>query len=306
MDISNIDDLLMGGKTATQPATPEHQYDSEEIEELEPKQSESPDNIDYDVEDDETELQNDTLENKKETNDDEIETNEDDYGNKTEQLSKSMQKRLERQAESLKRKHELEILSLRQQLEQQGASQQVQQAAKDFEYDPNDDGTWQQQLASFVKQTVSQMHQDERRFAQEQEEKSAHQEFAKKFTQGMDRFDDFTKIVANQPIDDAMTLALRGMEDPAAFIYAASKRQPQELERISKLRDPYARMVEMGKLEERMRKNKPTTKAPKPLGRIKDDGKIPSSKEKREDTIEDLIAKSESKKLARLKAIRGK
>lgn len=304
MDISNIDDLLMGGKTATQPATPEHQYEPEEIEEVEPQESEG--NFDYDSGEEETESHEEPSEEADNSQEDETESHEDEYGNKTAQLSKSMQKRLERQAESLKRKHELEILSLRQQLEQQGASQQVQQAAKDFEYDPNDDGTWQQQLASFVKQTVSQMHQDERRFAQEQEEKSAHQEFAKKFTQGMDRFDDFTKIVANQPIDDAMTLALRGMEDPAAFIYAASKRQPQELERISKLRDPYARMVEMGKLEERMRKNKPTTKAPKPLGRIKDDGKIPSSKEKREDTIEDLIAKSESKKLARLKAIRGK
>jgi hypothetical protein len=98
-----------------------------------------------------------------------------------------------------------------------------------------------------------------------------------------------------------MTLALRGMNDPAAFIYAASKREPQEIERISKLRDPYARMVEMGKLEERMRRNKPITKAPKPLGRTQEDLGIPQSKKSKEPTIEDLIAKADAKKLANIR-----
>lgn len=304
MEISNIDDLLMGGKTATQPATPEHQYEPEEIEEVEPQESEG--NFDYDTGDEESESHEEDTQELDKSSEEETESHEDEYGNKTEQLSKSMQKRLERQAESLRRKHEAEIAALRQQLAQQGASQQVQQAAKDFQYDPNDEGTWQQQLAAFVKETVSQMQQEDRRAAQQQEERAAHEEFSKKFTQGMDRFDDFREVVAHQPIDDAMTLALRGMQDPAAFIYAASKRAPQELERISKLRDPYARMVEMGKLEERMRKNKPTTKAPKPLGRTKDDGHMPTPKAKKEETIEDLIAKSEAKKLAQLRARRGR
>jgi hypothetical protein len=99
-----------------------------------------------------------------------------------------------------------------------------------------------------------------------------------------------------------MTLATRAMADPAAFLYAAAKRAPQDLERISKIRDPYAQMTEMGKLEERMRRNKPATQAPRPLGRTIDNAPENAPKKKSEPTIEDLIARADAKKIARRKA----
>jgi hypothetical protein len=91
------------------------------------------------------------------------------------------------------------------------------------------------------------------------------------------------------------------MDDPAAFLYAAAKRQPKELERISKLRDPYAQMTEIGKLEERMRRNKSTTNAPRPLGRTQDDAPSKEVKKSKEPSIEDLIRQSESKKLSKMR-----
>jgi len=74
-----------------------------------------------------------------------------------------------------------------------------------------------------------------------------------------------------------MTYALRGLPDPAAFIYAASKRHPQELARISQIGDPAAQIMEMGRLEERMRKSAPSTKAPRPVSKSRDDASMPVS-----------------------------
>ena len=62
------------------------------------------------------------------------------------------------------------------------------------------------------------------------------------------------------------------MDDPAAFIYAAAKTQAPELERISKLSDPYSQAVELGRLEERMRKSRASVSgAPRPIDQIKGD-----------------------------------
>ncbi len=300
MSTSSIDDLLLGGGNATQPKSPESDYSEspEEIEEIE-GEDEQPE---YDGDDD------DDVRSLEEPNEDgdkvDLEAGEshetDEYGNEKEKENPVIRERLKKQAESMSRRHEAELNALRQQLAQQNAAPAIQQATKDFEYDPNAQGDWQQQLASFVKQTIKHMNVEEQQQVQSRKEAEIHQEFESNFGRGMQKFDDFAEVVGGQPIDDAMTLALRGMSDPAAFIYAAAKRNPQELERISKLRDPYARMVEMGKLEERMRKNKPTTKAPRPLGRARDDSTTPNqTKKKSEPSIEDLIAKADAKKLQR-------
>ena len=97
-----------------------------------------------------------------------------------------------------------------------------------------------------------------------------------------------------------MTIASRAMKDPAAFFYAAAKRAPQELQRIAQIPDQYVQMVEIGKLEERMKQSKSgnATKAPKPLGRIQEDGSIPYNSNKKEPTIEDLIAQDSAKRKA--------
>jgi len=287
MTISSIDDLLAGGVSSSQPAAPEDQYQEspEEVEELEP---ESPDN--------DAEPEAEEADDKEVTDKPVVESKVDEYGNQKEPENEAIRERLARQA----KKYNAEIEGLRQQLAQQNAAPVVQQAAQDFEYDPNSGGDWQQQLAKFVKQTVQGMHAEQESTNKQQVEQQQYQEFQTKFRDGMDRFDDFVEVVADKPLDDAMTLALRGIADPAAFIYAASKRNPEDLERISKLRDPHARYAEMIRLEERMRRNKPTTKAPKPLSRTGEDTTTKAPKKAVDTTGDDLLAKADSSRLSKV------
>lgn len=310
MSISSIDDLLMGTGNSQQATTPEHKdkLEKADIEEMEPETPEYETGDDSkgdkpnadDSDDIEDDAEPDTKEKpaKEESDDETVE--EDEYGNKKERMSKGMKERLDRKEKQHQREMEqrdYELQQLRQQLASKGASNEVQKAAADFEYNPNDETSWQQQLTDFVKQTVKGMHTDEQQKTREVQEQAAQRDFQQKFTKGMDRFGDFRDVVGSQPIDDAMTLSLRAMADPSAFIYAASKRHPQEIERISKLPDPYARMVEMGKLEERMRRNKPTTKAPRPLGRTRDDATSKVTPKQKDTTGDDLLAKADAKRL---------
>ena len=306
MTISSIDELLMGGNTSQQPMSPEEKtYNESEPEEVEEIEPETPEYEEADEEaapahDDDAEHASDDDEKEERVEESEI----DEYGNKKERMSKGMKERLDRKEKQHQREIEqrvYEINQLRTQLAQQGAPQNIQQATKDFEYDPESSGDWQQQLASFVKQTVQSMTHEEQDKQRRHEESQNQSEFMSKFKQGMSRFDDFVQVVEKQPIDNEMTLALRGMDDPAAFIYAASKREPQELERISKLRDPYARVREMGKLEERMRKNKPTTKAPRPLGRTQEDAITKTKAKEKDSSGDDLLARADAKRLSTVK-----
>lgn len=310
-NISSIDDLLMGVGNSQQPATPEHKEKIdhekapiEEVEQDEPQYDDTDDSTpDLDESDDEMDETSDDTDEKpaKKSDSEDDESEEDEYGNPKERISPGMKDRLDRKEKQHQREIEqrdMELQQLRQQLSTQGASSQVQKAAADFKYDPNDEASWQQQLTDFVKHTVTSMDTEKQEKERHSQEQSAEREFAKKFTQGMDRFGDFREVVGSQPIDDAMTLALRGMSDPSAFIYAASKRQPGELEKISKLKDPYARMVEMGKLEERMRRNKPTTKAPRPLGRTREDATTKVTPKQKDTSGDDLLAKADAKRLA--------
>ncbi len=301
MPTSNIDDLLLGHKTAQHPETPENHHinEPEEIEEIEsdtPLSEEDKDAPEY--EEDPLAAENSEDEEPKEGKRAKVEI--DDYGNEKEPENEVIRERLARQA----RKHQAEIEALRGQLAERGASTEVQQAARDFEYDPNARGDWQQQLASFVKQTVQSMNREQQEHATKSEQDHLQREFETKFHEGMGRFNDFVEVIDNLPfeITNPMTLATRAMNDPAAFLYAAAKRNPEELQRISKIRDPYAQMAEMGKLEERMRKHKTTTKAPRPLGKSIDNGTTPVNKKSKEPTIEDLIAQADKKKASRMRA----
>lgn len=308
MSISSIDDLLMGGSSAQHPMSPEekNQTEPEPIEEFEEDAPEYEDEP-------EDETQDDSDDYGDEPEDDEepeqkpkkkLEAEFDEYGNEKEPENEVIRERLARQA----RKHEAELNALRAQLAQQGASREVQQAAKDFEFDPNGAGDWQQQLASFVKQTVSSMNREQQEVQSRQEEAKAQAEFESKFRDGMGRFDDFVDVIQSLPceITNPMTLATRSMDNPAAFLYAAAKRHPQELERISRLRDPYAQMMEVGKLEERMRKNKPTTKAPRPLGRAPQDATTKAKPKQKDTSGDDLLAKADAKRLSTVRTrLRG-
>lgn len=314
-NISSIDDLLMGVGNSQQPMTPEHkekieeekapieeiEHDDVEIDDADQSHDDSNDDV-SDTEEFDDSADDDHVDEKPDASsvdDDGME--EDEYGNKKERMSKGMKDRLDRKEKQHQREIEQrdrELEQLRAQLSAQGASREVQKAAADFKYDPNDEASWQQQLTEFVKHTVSNMQNEEQQKKRATQEEMAQREFHKKFSQGLQRFDDFREVVGSQPIDNAMTLSLRAMNDPSAFIYAASKRHPQELERISKLPDPYARMVEMGRLEERMRKVKSATKAPRPLGRAKEDATTKVTPKQKDTSGDDLLAKADAKRLS--------
>lgn len=318
-NISSIDDLLMGVGNSQQPATPEHKEKTQEkpdpVEEMESDDEDLKDDANYDS-DDETE---DNKSDPSDDSDDDDEAKEDkkpdaeegntepeidEYGNEKPRISKGMKERLDRkdrqyQQEMAQRDHE--ISQLRSQLANQGASKEVQQAVKDFKYDPSEEVSWEKQLSDFVKSTVNNMHSEQQQDQRQAQERDQERAFQQKFTQGMDRFTDFREVVGKLPMDNDMTRALRGMSDPTAFIYAAAKRQSGEIERIAKLPDPYARMVEMGKLEERMRRNKTTTKAPRPLGRVKEDATARVTPKQKDATGDDLLAKADAKRLANVR-----
>jgi hypothetical protein len=301
----------MGGNTSQQPMTPEEkmQTEREPIEELENEEQ------DYNIEDDtsqdlsddeEPDIEEPTPDNEDDDSSDRNEYEEDEYGNQKERMSKGMKDRLDRKEKQIQREREQynqEINALRAQLAQQGASHEVQQAAKDFEYNPDGEGDWQQQLAQFVRHEVKSMARNEEAEQARQRDAQVQEEFERKFAEGMNKFDDFREVIRALPceISNPMTLATRSMDNPAAFFYAAAKRRPQELERISKLRDPYGQMMEMGKLEERMRRNKPTTKAPRPLGRVAEDATGKVKPKEKDSSGDDLLARADSRRLASVK-----
>jgi hypothetical protein len=134
--------------------------------------------------------------------------------------------------------------------------EQVQDASKGFEQDTNSDEAWDVQLERFIDQAIDKKQkkvaEDQWRSFQEQKQI----EFESKFTSGMNKYKDFHEVVSGKPVTDTMMLATRGLSDPAAFVYGASKLHPQELERISKIQDPYYQAAEVGRLHERMVKER--------------------------------------------------
>lgn len=293
---SNIDDLLMSGKTNAQPAAPEHQpeaeYDEAEYSE------ESPKAAGIDLQSDDDQEPSDNVETSEETpkNDGEQDDGgeQDEYGNAKEKPRTYTEDEVNERINKAVR----ERLARGQQTTQQ-QQQQTQASQEGFEYNPRSSEPWQQQLEGFVENTVSKMTQRQTQQQQAQKDQQIQAEFETKFHNGMSKFSDFVDVVGSQPISDAMTIATRAMSDPAAFLYAASKQHAPELQRIANLQDQYSQMVEMGKLEERMRKNKTATKAPRPLSRKQEDGSMPHSTKKQE-TIEDLIAQSDAKRRSRM------
>jgi hypothetical protein len=293
-ETSSIDELLVSEITSTRPAAPETQYEPEDETYDEPVSGNASNDVSEDSQD-EGEEEPSEQDASEESPSKEREV--DDYGNakkaprtySEEEVNEMFRKRFKNQAPEVQ-----------QQMQQQQAQ------GTGFEYNPESTESWQTQLEQFVEATISKVSQKQVQAQHQQREAQAQMEFEDKFTRGMERFSDFRDVVGAAQIDDPMTYALRGMNDPAAFIYAAAKRQPQELSRISNIQDPYAKMVEMGKLEERMRKTAASTSAPRPITRAREDGSMPINNAKKEASIEDLIAKSDAKRRAQLVAKRGR
>lgn len=296
-ETSSIDDILAGVKTPAQPETHENQY----VEEPPPESNE--------VEEPESEdsgFERDYIDPNEEADEELTESpaakEVDEYGNEAppekmytlaelnDAKNKAVRERLARMKEDMTPQQ----------------AQQLQQHAQTFNADPNSTESWQDQLEQFVEQTFNKISQKEVARQHQDKERQAHEEFTQKFTDGMGRFGDFREVVGSQPFDDPMTYALRGMKDPAAFAYAASKRHPEELKRISSLSDPYAKMVEMGKLEERMRKKPSSTNAPRPITRTPEDTTSKVKPKETSSSIEDMIARSDARRMAQLKQRRNR
>lgn len=131
---------------------------------------------------------------------------------------------------------------------------------------------WEQQFEALVDQTISKREQKRQEAEWQQRMQHEQAEFEIKFNSGAAKYADFESVVVGKPLTPSMVIATKAMKDPAAFIYAAAKTQAHELERISKIEDKLVQAVEIGKLEERMRKGKASsTGAPRPIESAKGD-----------------------------------
>lgn len=213
----------------------------------------------------------------------EAESDEDAYGNKVgkpkmyseEEVQRMIRERLQRGRQS------------------QPEQSQVQEAAKDFQPDPESDESWVDQLGAFVENKIAQIEEKKQQKAWEQQEQLSQADFEDRFSTGMSKYQDFDSVVKGKPITASMMMATRSMENPAAFLYAACKQQPAEVERIAKIADPYAQIAEMGRLEERMKKSRVLTAAPKPAKRISGDRTDATPKH----SIDQLIAQHAKDKI---------
>lgn len=188
------------------------------------------------------------------------EANLDEYGNELPKPKMYSEEEVQRMI-----RDRLKRGAFRQEAEQP-TPQQTQQAQEvGFEYDENSGQTWTQQLERFVENTVQNMGQKQQKQAAEVRERQIQQEFEHKFLDGMGKYPDFVETLTDKPITNDMMKGIRGLQNPAAFLYAVAKKQPGELERIARIPDPYQQSAEMGRLHERMTKAKKSSSAPAPV-----------------------------------------
>jgi len=151
--------------------------------------------------------------------------------------------------------------------------QQVQQAQDSgFQHNPESEQSWEDQLSQFIDNRLEQRQTKAAEQQWRQQEAAKQAEFESKFSSGMGKYQDFHQVVAGKPITDTMMMATRSLENPAAFVYAASKLHPQEIERISRISDPYAQASEVGRLHEKMvKERRMVSAAAKPIEPVKSD-----------------------------------
>jgi|SRR5882724_40205 len=152
---------------------------------------------------------------------------------------------------------------------------------------------WEQQLDSKIDQRVDKREQAKQEADWRIQQQATQAAYEEKFSQGMGKYNDFESVVTGKPITASMMMATKAMQDPAAFVYAACKNAPDELNRIAKIADPHIQIAEMARLEERMKKPRVTTNAPKPSRKISGD----ASTEMPKHSIDSLIASHAREKI---------
>jgi len=266
-DVKNIDSILVPREQAmaaseTIPADPvaiDQEVKIDHIDKIEPEIAENTQSNDEITENQENKPEIEAIESKPDQETKAVDSPIDEYGNPVEkprvyteeEVNKMMRDRFSRGKYAE---------------QPQQIQQQIKQDAKDFTADPNSEESWETQLEAFVERTIEkrQVKQSETQWRANEAAKQA--DFESKFTTGMNKYQDFHKVVEGKPITNDMLMATRSLDNPAAFVYGASKLHPQELDRISRIADPYAQAAEVGRLHERMIKDsKAASKAPVPL-----------------------------------------
>ena len=286
MSTSSLDDILIDNITGTNRADPPSASEEPLAQEVEDIEDASRGTSEYEHTDEPLEVEPKSV---------------DDYGNEKPEPKTYTQDEVDERINQAVRDR---LARLERNSSSVPSNAQLQQEAPGFKYDANNSDDWQVQLKNFVKQTMLEAHHEQTITQQQRYEEQARAEYEDKFQSGMGKFQDFREVVGSQPITDHMMLASRSMKDPAAFFYAASKRAPAELQRIAGMRDPYAQIAETAKLEERLKQVKPQTRAPRPVSRSSGDVAVPRQ-EKREPSIEEMIAKDAARRLALQKQRKG-
>lgn len=216
----------------------------------------------------------------------------DEYGNPIakpklytdEEVQELIRKRLERQN--------------RNQYEAKNPNQYKPAQNDQFNQEETNEEDWKKQLDAYLDDRLQRREQElnEKRWRETKEREQAL--FEQKFTSGMNKYTDFYQVIAGKPITDAMLLATKALENPAAFIYNAAKAYPNEINRIASINDPVQQAMEVGRLHEKMVKARAlASKAPEPLTPPKSD--MAQVKVVNQKSIEDRIQEYAQQKLRR-------
>lgn len=292
MDAHSVDDVLVKAMSDKPEQPPVPEVSSPKPPEVPPEKAESPPADEYlsseETPDNSSDVLRGTSPDKKGEDSPSKKTAEsspiDEYGNP---LAKPRTYTEEEHRNEVERIVRERLARVRTPEQPKPSQQEVKKASEDFQPDPNSEENWETQLESFIEKT---MDKRQSRYAEQewrQKETQRQAEFESKFNSGMGKYQDFHQAVSGKPITNDMMLATRALDNPAAFVYAASKLHPQELERISRIADPYAVSAEIGRLHERMvREKKAVSQAARPLEAAK--GDMPSGVP-RQPSIEERI-----------------
>jgi hypothetical protein len=186
----------------------------------------------------------------------------DEYGNPVEKAKTYTEEEVQRMIR--------DRLSRGKYAEQQQPIQNTQPPQQEQTEEGEED--WRTQLRKEIRSEMTQAQKESQEYAWRQQQADIQSQFESKFTTGMSKYSDFQQVVADKPITDTMLMAARNLDNPAAFIYGAAKLHPQELSRIAQINDPYAQASEIGRLHERMvKERKGASSSPRPLEAPKGD-----------------------------------
>lgn len=166
---------------------------------------------------------------------------------------------------------------------------------KDEEQSESDD--WREDLRKYISTTLrEEQEQINNARAREQSEREFN-EMAYKFQTGATRFPDFANVVSKAGFTNEMTKAGLHFDDSAAFFYAAAKLMPAEVKRIAKLPSAERQIIELGRLDEKLRasttNNSKKQAASRPISKVRGDGV--TEKEKSE-PVGDILAAEDARR----------